>query len=87
MPASSKSTIPQTKEEMSELISESAESYASDLSSKVAKEKLRAEALAKENGEHNLDEKLYSEYHNVVDVIKETEQQTPDADASKVTSS
>lgn len=87
MPASSKSTIPQTKEEMSELISESAESYASDLSSKVAKEKLRAEALAKENGANNLDDKLYRDYHNVVDVIDEAKQQTPDPNASKATTS
>lgn len=74
MPASSKSVIPQSKEEISDLISESAESYSKELSSKVNKEKLRAENTAKEYSDSNIDDELYNQYSNVVNVIKKVEE-------------
>ncbi|MDT3995656.1 single-stranded DNA-binding protein [Mammaliicoccus sp. H-M34] len=74
MPASSKSVIPQSKEEISDLISESAESYSKDLSSKVNKEKLRAENTAKEYSDSNIDDELYNQYSSVVNVIKKVEE-------------
>ncbi|GGI00689.1 single-stranded DNA-binding protein [Mammaliicoccus vitulinus] len=73
MPASSKSIIPQSKEEISELISESAESYSNDLSSNFNKEKLRAKNTAKDNNENNINDEIYNQYSNVVKVMKEIE--------------
>lgn len=69
MPASSKSIIPQSKEE----ISESAESYSNDLSSNFNKEKLRAKNTAKDNNENNINDEIYNQYSNVVKVMKEIE--------------
>lgn len=90
MPSSNKSTIPQSKEEISDLISESAETYSEDLSTQFKKERREVEKKARESSDDNLSQEMITQYSDVIEAIKpntESSNSTQTSHKTKVTSS
>ncbi|GGI41269.1 single-stranded DNA-binding protein [Mammaliicoccus stepanovicii] len=69
MPMSSKSTVPHSKEDISDLISESAELYSEEQITNFEREKSKAEKRARDNERNHASHKMYNQIDQIVELI------------------
>ena len=70
MPSTNRKGVPQSKEEISDLISESADTYSEELSVRMSDERNTAEQKAKENEQDNLSQdEVYKQYNKMIEII------------------
>ena len=70
MPSTNRKGVPQSKEEISDLISESADTYSEELSVRMSDERNTAEQMAKENEQDNLSQdEVYKQYNKMIEII------------------